>query len=158
MTSQSHTEPRPARLDEAELLSALAIRSKAHWGYDAEFMQACVPVLTISPERIATEQFFVAEVDGQVVGFAALWTEGSEAELMDLFVEPWAIGHGHGKRLWQHVIRVARAMGATRMRIESDPFAEAFYTAMGAERIGEVPSEAIPGRALPLLNFDLVSN
>ena len=31
---------REARPDEAELLSELAFRSKAHWGYDAEFLEA----------------------------------------------------------------------------------------------------------------------
>jgi hypothetical protein len=48
-------------------------------------------------------------------------------------------------------VALARALGAWRMRIESDPFAEPFYRAMGAERIGEAASDAIPGRLIPLL-------
>src|SRR5687768_14923343 len=54
---------RRARPDEAEHLTALTLRSKAHWGYDADFMAACVPSLTITSERIATpgELVFVAE-------------------------------------------------------------------------------------------------
>jgi N-acetylglutamate synthase-like GNAT family acetyltransferase len=131
------------------------IRSKAYWGYDASFMQACVPVLTISRERIATEPFFVLEEDGQVLGCAGVRTEGAEAELTELFIEPWAIGRGCGKQLWQHVVQVARSMGAAQMRIEADPFAEAFYKAMGAQRTGEAPSGAIPGRTLPLLTYTL---
>ena len=43
--------------------------------------------------------------------------------------------------------------GATAMRIEADPGAEAFYLRMGARRIGVAPSEAIPGRMLPLLEI-----
>ena len=43
---------RLARPDEADHLTALATRSKAYWGYDASFMEACVPALTISPERL----------------------------------------------------------------------------------------------------------
>jgi hypothetical protein len=35
--------------------------------------------------------------------------------------------------------------------IDADPFAEGFYLAMGAERIGEVASDALPGRMLPQL-------
>ena len=31
---------RRARPDEADALTALATRAKAHWGYDAEFMAA----------------------------------------------------------------------------------------------------------------------
>ena len=66
-------------------------------------------------------------------------------------MEPDAIGRGHGRRLWCHAVALARALGAWRMRIESDPFAEPFYRAMGAERIGEAASDAIPGRLIPLL-------
>jgi hypothetical protein len=32
---------RPARPDEATDLSALAMRSKAYWGYDDDFLRAC---------------------------------------------------------------------------------------------------------------------
>jgi GNAT superfamily N-acetyltransferase len=151
----SRARIRLARPDEPDQLTVLALRSKAYWGYDAAFMEACVQSLTVSAERIAAEEYSVLEVDGRIVGFAGLQTGGVEAELTNLFVEPWAIGRGYGKRLWQHVIQLARSRGATRMRIESDPFAEAFYTAMGAEHIGETPSDAIAGRTIPLLMYHL---
>ena len=32
---------RQARVDEARLLSDLALRSKAHWGYPPEFIECC---------------------------------------------------------------------------------------------------------------------
>jgi hypothetical protein len=38
---------RPARPDEAGAISALALRSKGHWGYDAAFLAACRENLTI---------------------------------------------------------------------------------------------------------------
>jgi GNAT superfamily N-acetyltransferase len=118
-------------------------------------MEACVPALTISSARIVAEPFFVVEARGQVIGFAGLRLDGADAELTNLFVEPSAIGRGYGKQLWQHAIEVARPLGAMWLRIESDPFAEAFYRAMGAERIGDAPSDAIPGRMLPLLRYSL---
>jgi GNAT superfamily N-acetyltransferase len=139
------------------MLTGLALRSKAHWGYEPAFMQACVSALTLTPARIQAERFFVLEEDGLVIGFGALQTVGDEAELTNLFVEPDAIGRGYGRRLWRHAVALAAALGARRMRIESDPFAESFYRAMGAERIGEVPSDAIPGRLLPLLVFAVPS-
>ncbi|HLZ29597.1 MAG TPA: GNAT family N-acetyltransferase [Chloroflexota bacterium] len=70
-------------------------------------------------------------------------------------MRPWAIGLGYGKQLWRHAIEAAHALGATSLRIEADPFAEAFYRAMGAERDGEAPSDAIPDRMLPLLRYVL---
>src|SRR4051794_20504547 len=80
--------------DRRGLGTVCGARTGQYWGYDAAFMEACVPALTVSPERIATEPFFVVEESGTVVGYAALETRGAEAELTDLFVEPWAIGRG----------------------------------------------------------------
>ncbi len=41
------------------------------------------------------------------------------------------------------------------MSIHSDPYAESFYLSRGSVRIGEVPSGAILGRTIPLLEFAL---
>ena len=41
---------RSARAGEAASLTALCLRSKAHWGYDAEFMRLCVPSLTVKEQ------------------------------------------------------------------------------------------------------------
>jgi hypothetical protein len=54
---------RAARAGEAESLTALCLRSKAHWGYDAEFMRRCVPSLTVSEEIIAQGRVLVATDD-----------------------------------------------------------------------------------------------
>ena len=39
---------RPARPEEAPALTELCLRSKAVWGYDAAFMQACRRELTMT--------------------------------------------------------------------------------------------------------------
>ncbi len=49
----------------------------------------------------------------------------------------------------------AEALGYAVIFIENDPYAEPFYLARGAERVGSVPSSVLPGRALPLLQFDV---
>jgi GNAT superfamily N-acetyltransferase len=155
---------RRARPDEVQHLSALALRAKAHWGYDAAFMAACIPALTVSVEQVMApgRHLLVAEdAGGTVVGFAALHLDAAglgTAELTDLFVEPRAIGQGYGWRLWQQTMALARSLGVREVRIESDPFAERFYLRQGAVRIGETPSSAIPGRVLPLLRCDLAGD
>src|SRR5215212_3974714 len=98
---------RPARAGEAGLLSDLALRSKAHWGYDADFLEACRAELTISEDYIRGAPVFVLEEDGRVVGFYGLRERGTELELLYLFVEPAAIGGGHGKYLWEHAVGTA---------------------------------------------------
>jgi len=41
---------RTASLGDAPLISSLATRSKAYWGYPDEFMQACQDELKVSDE------------------------------------------------------------------------------------------------------------
>ncbi|HXO91994.1 MAG TPA: GNAT family N-acetyltransferase, partial [Stellaceae bacterium] len=72
-----------------------------------------------------------------------------------LFVEPRRTRAGVGRRLLRHAIAEARQRGARRLTILSDPFAAGFYQRNGATRIGEAPSDAVPGRMLPLFEIDL---
>ena len=148
---------RQANLDEAELLTELALRSKGNWGYDCEFLQDCRIDLTLKPEYIASSTVYVLEEEGTVAGFYSLSGAGAEVELMHLFVEPWAIGRGYGKLLFHHAVERARALGFERLVIGSDPFALEFYEAMGAHRVGDVASIVRPGRMLPLLHYPLLS-
>jgi GNAT superfamily N-acetyltransferase len=147
---------RAARSDEARLLSELALRSKGSWGYDQAFLDACRAELTLAPEEVETRRVTVAEHDGQVVGFYALAGEPPQGTLEDLFVEPDHIGTGVGRALWDHAVAAARALGFARLTLEADPGAEPFYLAMGAHRIGSVPSGSIPGRFIPLLEVPIV--
>jgi hypothetical protein len=48
---------RPASPDEAALISSLAIRSKGHWGYSAEFLDACRDELTYTAAQIASTDY-----------------------------------------------------------------------------------------------------
>ena len=140
---------------ECAALSALCLRSKAHWGYDAAFMAACVPVLTIKAADLARMTWQVAEVAGEVAGVAAIRFEGTTAHLDKLFVDPDAMGVGAGGALMRWALEAARGAGAVRIQIESDPQAVLFYTRYGAVQVGEVASEAIAGRVLPLLEVAL---
>jgi len=133
----------------------LCLRSKAHWGYDAAFMAACVPVLTIKAADLARMRWQVAEVAGEIAGVAAVRAEAPTAYLDRLFVDPDAMGVGAGGALMAWALEVARGAGAARIRIESDPQAQAFYARFGAVQVGEVASEAIEGRFLPLLEITL---
>jgi hypothetical protein len=79
-----------------------------------------------------------------VVGFYLLAGGPPEAELAQMFVEPSHIGAGVGRTLWANAVETAAALGVERITIDADPHAEAFYLAMGAVRVGEVPSGRSP--------------
>lgn len=148
---------RPARPGEAGALSALCLRSKAVWGYDAAFIAACRAELTLGAEDFALCRLAVAELAGQVAGLAQVGPgPGPDvAELWKLFIAPEAQGRGLGRALMAWSCAAARARGARTLHIVADPGAEAFYRRIGASRTGEAPSGSIPGRVLPVLHLAL---
>ena len=141
---------RPARSGEEGELTELAVRSKGHWGHDAAFLARSRVALTVRPEHLERWIVRVAERDGAIVGVSAVDPEAAELEL--LFVEPAAIGTGVGRALLCDALEHARAAGLAELVIESDPDAEPFYLAHGAEPIGTRISSAT-GRELPLLRI-----
>ena len=146
---------RPARPDEAEVLTELVLRSKAHWGYSEEFMESCREELTIHAHTMVASRMTVAEAEGRVVAVATLEGEPPRAELGSLFVDPEMIGKGIGRQLLQYMLEMARGIGARSVVLDADPNAEPFYEAMGFVRAGVVPSGSIPGRTLNRYALDL---
>ncbi|MFJ3876177.1 GNAT family N-acetyltransferase [Streptomyces sp. NPDC090077] len=159
---------RAARAGEAEALTALVMRSKAYWGYDAAFLAACGPQLRVREEELAGRRIAVAEnVRGALLGLASLDEagEGPEdgsgdgdglgevraARLGLLFVEPSAIGLGTGRLLYRDALRRAAALGVRRLLIDADPHAAGFYRAMGAvERPGAAAEGLVRFEAAPV--------
>ena len=151
---------RKALEEEANGLSDLAFRSKSHWGYPPEFMQAAKQELAVSSDDIRNPDchYFIADLKTRIVGFYVLGKQtGDEIELDAMFVEPESIGRGVGKALMNHAKNHAATLGASRMIIQSDPYAEGFYKAAGAKNIGKRESESIPGRFLPLLEIENIA-
>lgn len=140
-------------LEELAALSDLQLRAKAYWGYDAAFMAACVDDLTLHAQDL-TETALVVARDGAIpAGVAQVGPHGADADLLGMFVDPPYIGTGLGKALFQWAVSTARTYSDTRLLIEADPHATAFYRHMGAVEIGTAPSTAIPGRFLPLMEY-----
>jgi GNAT superfamily N-acetyltransferase len=144
---------RAALPGEARALTALAIRSKAHWGYDDAFMERAAVDLEITPELIEGATAFVAESGTDVVAFYVLAVVDGVPMLRDLWVDPAAIGNGVGAQLWTHMLEQARRLGYRAVRIQSEPNAEGFYVKMGARRVGSVESTVVEGRMLPLMEI-----
>ncbi len=150
---------RPARPEEAGALSALCVRSKAWWGYDATFMALCRESLTVTARMIAAGDVLVAaDAEDRPLGVGALGPLDAkgEAELALLFVDPAAMGLGVGRALFHALCGLARSRGARRLGILADPGAAPFYRRLGAIADGEAPSDTIPGRTLPRFYFDFV--
>lgn len=139
------------------MLTRLCHESKAHWGYDAAFMAASRAALTVSEAEIAAGGVLVAEQAGAIVGVVTV--EAMDApgtcEIGKLFVAPGVLRQGLGRALMAAAVDLARARGFARMEILADPNAAAFYESLGARFVRDAPSDAIPGRTLPLYDLAL---
>lgn len=149
---------RRARAEEASVLIALALRSKASNGYDEAFLQAHEAIYnrTYTPQKISEGETWVAEgADGRLYGFFGLRRSDDGVEVWAMFVEPGLKRSGVGRALWRKLENCAQSMGAERINLAADPFAVPFYSAMGMEVIGTEPVGAIPGLFLPRLTKSL---
>ncbi len=147
---------RPARHGDASPLSERALRSKAVWGYDDDFLNACRDELSVSPTDIDTNCIRVGEDVGSVVEFYRLSIKAGVGSVDLFFVDPDSVRHGYGRLLWTgDLARQAQERGLTDLTVDSDPHAEAFYRAMGCRSAGDAASGSIPGRRLSRLRFDL---
>lgn len=144
---------RRARSEDAGEVSALAVQSKAAWGYDRRHMEVFRAELTLTGDQLFERQAHVAESSGHVVGFYTLVpVSGAEMELDHLFVDPALMRRGIGSVLMTHAITRCREMGVAELKIISDPNAVGFYEAHGATIVGEHRA-AIPGRVIPVLKL-----
>ncbi|MGE0358853.1 MAG: GNAT family N-acetyltransferase [Burkholderiales bacterium] len=151
-----HMEIREAAVSEAESLSALALESKAHWGYSSKTIESWKDQLRISPADVASKPTFVGDISGDIAGFYSLAPSEHAWELDNVWVAPQYMHRGIGRALLNHALKVAFRAGASSVVVDADPNAEAFYLSCGATRSGEVPAP-IPGeprRVRPQLAFN----
>ena len=132
------------------------MRSKQSNGYDDVFMASCREELTLTEHDIRTDCCWVAE-DKAPCGVVGLSfdQDGSNGVVFSFFVDPNLKRKGIGQRLWQSVVEHARAQGLKSLQLDADPEAVPFYTALGFQITGEVPSGSIEGRMLPHMTIDL---
>jgi GNAT superfamily N-acetyltransferase len=148
---------RSATGEDADALTDLAHRAKAHWGYPASWMREWDPQLTIISGYLETHDVWVAERDGVIVGMCALEDRGARWSLEHVWVEPSAHRGGIGRALVTRALDEARRRHPGIVELLADPFAGGFYERLGARYAGDVPAP-MPGarhRTLPKYEFDL---
>lgn len=146
---------RRALVNEAPALTQIAHGAKRYWGYPEHWIQHWQDDLTISPDFVLSNPVYVAEREGELMGFYALVIRDDKAVLDHLWVTPEHIGAGVGKELFLHAMQSAARRNISEVEISSDPNAEGFYQKMGAHRIGEtVPEIDGESRTLPRLTVD----
>ncbi len=146
---------RRAHPDDAPHFTRLAHAAKGNWGYPAEWMAKWKDALTVTPEYLEEHRGFVAESEGNIVGVCVLEVQAGHASLEHVWIDPARQRQGIGRSLLDEALKEAKAAGFHTIELLADPYAQDFYTRMGAERTGEVPAP-MPGaadRTLPRFEF-----
>ena len=136
-------------------LDRIALEAKAHWGYSQAQLDGWKADLATKPETVTSWPTFVAEADGDVVGFAQIDPTITPWELISLFVEPCRMGQGIGAELLRKAMLNAHQSGIEVLHIDSDPNALGFYRSFGAQEVAAVPApiENEPTRVRPQLRL-----
>jgi ribosomal protein S18 acetylase RimI-like enzyme len=144
---------RRADAAEADILTDIACRSEACWGYDSDFMEKFKAVYRVTGELITGSPTYVICEGDKVVGFYNISTDGTETSLEYLYISPESIGKGYGKALWKHMVYICREKGFKEIALVTSPQAKEFYIKMGAVFTGEVESLLKKGRMIPRLVY-----
>jgi GNAT superfamily N-acetyltransferase len=130
---------RLARSEEHDDLEELQRRSSLELKEYRKQLLANPGAIHLPPSQIANGQVIVAELDGEIAGFAAL----VGGELDGLFVEPDLWGRGIGKALIDAAAHEARRKGLA-LTVIANPSARPFYESCGLRTEGETQTRFGP--------------
>lgn len=156
---------RPAAITDSEALTNISYAAKRYWNYPKEYFDIWENELTITPAYIQNNKVYVAEVDGQIVGYFSLVEVKDDFRagkvfikkgfwLEHIFILPGYIGKGIGTQLINYLKSLCQKLCIDKIRILSDPNAKGFYEKIGAQYMGESPS-SIMGRTVSLYILDI---
>jgi N-acetylglutamate synthase-like GNAT family acetyltransferase len=144
---------RGAKREEQRALTRLIVRATQHSGFDDAFIDRARPALAVSLNGIVTGNVQVAEQSGEVIGVVEVYTALQGIAVLGLFVDPTHWKKGVGRALFEAAIARARTLKVGAFMIYASPFAEGFYSRLGAIRIGEGPFSYAPEVILPHFLF-----
>ena len=142
----------PADADGITPVHVASIRTLCATDYTPEQIDAWAGWKSPDKYRAAMEAgevFFVAELNGRVVGFSVLFGE----EVKALYLHPDYVGRGIGRRLLEAVEAEAQSKGIAELRLTSTLTSVRFYEACGYMK-GDLHQHPVTGGVtLPCVHF-----
>ncbi|WP_299124140.1 GNAT family N-acetyltransferase [uncultured Tenacibaculum sp.] len=144
-----------ANIKDAQLLTSIALTSKAYWGYNEELINSWKDDLTVTSKMIKEMMVYKFISSQKTIGFYILnQPQNNTIELEFLFIHPDVIGQKIGKQLLTHAIEKAKSLNIQTMTLLADPNAQPFYESQGFISTGRKES-SIPNRFLPIMKLNL---
>jgi len=130
--------------------------------YEPEMLARALPMMTkAQPRLIASGTYYVAEIDGEIVGCGG-WSreppgapagEEGVAHIRHFAVSPDSIRRGIGRALYRRCDERARAAGTAVFECYSSLNGEPFYRALGFARLAVIALPMGPGTRLPSIHM-----
>ncbi|MBL4904639.1 MAG: GNAT family N-acetyltransferase [Flavobacteriaceae bacterium] len=147
-----------AAISDLDMLTAIALKSKAFWGYSDNLIEGWREELTVTPKILDECTVYNYIQDQKIIGFYVLNRVNVRTSYLDfLFVLPTYTGKGIGSELLTHAIDFSSKGGCAILNVLSDPNAEAFYASHGFQTIHKKES-SIPDRFLPEMVLEFPEN
>jgi GNAT superfamily N-acetyltransferase len=146
---------RRAQPDEAGAVRALIVRSMGHWPHAPGYLADAAELMSISASDLARDESWVVLADDAVAGFYRLSRDGDGFEIEEFHLEPPMIGRGIGRRMFEHAIGRAGAVGGRFLAWSTEANALGFYLRMGGEITGTEPSGIVGDEPLVRMRLDL---
>jgi GNAT superfamily N-acetyltransferase len=115
---------------------------------DRDQLLAHPQYLILGPEGLSEGRTYVAEEDGELVGFATWRKVENTFELEDLFVDPGWMRRGVATALVALIAERLRAQGVVRLEATVNPDALEFYGAVGFVECGLAETDFGPARRM----------
>jgi len=147
-----------AQTQDADLLTKIALSSKAHWGYSKDQIEKWKNDLTVTPKMFNDCNIYKFQVNKTTAGFYVLYRANIRASFLEfLFVSPNFINQGIGSKLLEHAKDYCKKESCAVLNVLSDPNSEAFYLKHGFKVIDKRESN-IKGRFLPEMELYFPKN
>ena len=139
---------RRAAADDGDRLRDIAVAARGVWGYKLDSVCAWAETLDLTPDALRSRAIIVAEVHGDVVGWACAFARDDVWWLDDLWVEPSWMRQKIGSQLFDVIAEYGRAAGFKRFEWETEQGAIGFYERMGAHYTREGDHNPVMGMQL----------
>lgn len=148
-----------------EKLTEIAFEAKKHWNYPNKYIKIWQNELTITKDYIKNNIVYLAKLQTEIVGFYSIVYVPKKISgkiqiekghwLEHIFIKPKYHNKGIGTQLIEHAKNISKFNKIKKLFIFVDPYAEGFYTKIGAKFLRESPS-SIKKRKLPVYVLNIM--
>ncbi|MBA5629639.1 GNAT family N-acetyltransferase [Moheibacter lacus] len=127
-----------AVVEDIDELSAVAIRSKRHWGYSKEAMELWNQNLTITEDFLNAHTVIKATLEDEIVGFFALEEIKPTTRIAQYWIDTPYMRKGYGSVMYDYLRDYLKKRNVEKVTLVLDPNGIAFFEKKGATILSKI--------------------